>query len=131
MPPPAQPREPDVSWLKVEENLGIALLDDFKEFIRFYGSGRISNFVCVLNPSSKSVNINLLEASRDPSDTLRDARDDGELIPYALYPDSGGLLPVAATDNGDIIYWLTRGDAADWIIVVNGSRSDDYEEFEC
>jgi hypothetical protein len=85
----------------------------------------------VLNPSSKSVNINLLEASRDPSDTLRDARDDGELIPYALYPDSGGLLPVAATDNGDIIYWLTRGDAADWIIVVNGSRSDDYEEFEC
>jgi hypothetical protein len=44
MPPPAKPLEADGSWLQVEENLGIALLDDFKEFIRIYGSGRISNF---------------------------------------------------------------------------------------
>src|SRR5215475_9300487 len=59
------------------------------------------------------------------------AQDFGEKCPYALFPETGGLLPVGITDNGDVIYWLTRGKPADWKIVVNQARSQRYEEFDC
>jgi len=109
----------------------MGLPDDFKDFIRIYGSGRIGRFMWVLNPFAKNPNINLLEQSREQLESLRYLRDRGETNPYALYPESGGLLPVAVTDNGDVIHWLTRGVAVDWAIVVNDSRSPDYEQFNC
>jgi hypothetical protein len=131
MRPPAKPFEADGSWSQVERTLGTSLPDDYKDFIRIYGSGRIGHFMGVLNPFAKNPNMNLLEKSRELLDTLRYLRDDGEPIPYAIYPTSGGLFPVAVTDNGDVINWLTNGGAADWTIVVNESRGPDYEQFDC
>jgi len=131
MPPPAKPLEADGSWFHAEEILGMGFPDDFKDFIRIYGSGTIGHFMSVLNPFAQNPNLNLLEQSRSQLDVLHYLRDRGESNPYALYPESGGLLPVAGTDNGDFIYWLTRGGAADWTIVVNESRSPEYEQFDC
>jgi hypothetical protein len=132
MPPPTIPVEADGSWHQVEEALGTGIPDDFKGFIEAYGSGTIGHFIWVLNPFSNNPFLNLLEQSQRQLDALRILlRDFGERSPYELYPTPGGLLPVAITDNGDVIHWLTIDGPADWSIVVNEARGPDYERFEC
>jgi hypothetical protein len=132
LPPPPSPVEANGSWPQVEEALGIKLPDDFKEFIEVYGSGTIGHFLSVLNPFSDRPALNLLMQSQRQLDALRILVSDfGERKPYDPYPIPGGLLPVAITDNGDVIHWLTRGAPVHWTIVVNESRSPDYEEFGC
>lgn len=132
LPPPLGPVETRGSWESVEGALGSKLPDDFKEFIEIYGSGTIGRFISVLNPFSEKENLNLLEQSRRQLDALRTLHSDfGERNPYELFPAAGGLLPVALTDNGDVIHWLTNQSAVAWTIVVNEARSPDYEHFEC
>lgn len=132
MPPPSNPVETSGSWLHVEDALGTQLPDDFKEFIRHYGSGKINHFLLVLNPFSSRKRLNLLEQSKLQLDVLRELRDEfGETNPYKLYPAIGGLLPVAITENGDVVHWLTNGSPEKWVIVVNEARSPDYELFKC
>lgn len=132
MPPPKKPVEALGSWDNIEELLGVKLPSDYKEFIEAYGSGIIGHFVSVLNPFSSRPGLNLVEQSTKQLDALRTLHNDfGEPNPYELYPCSGGLLPIAITDNGDVIYWLTKDGAAGWTIVVNEARSPDYQNFEC
>lgn len=40
-------------------------------------------------------------------------------MPYALFPEPGGLLVWGVTDNGDEFYWLTEGAPDDWTVVVS------------
>lgn len=41
------------------------------------------------------------------------------------------MLPWGITDNGDILYWLTKGDNPDaWTIAINESRGPLWEEFD-
>jgi len=129
--PPAAPVENAGSWPQVESDLGTALPDDFKAFIHAYGSGTISNFLTVLNPFSIRPTLNLVQQAREQLDTLRElGREFGESCPYPLFPAEGGLLPVAMTDNGDVVYWRTQGKPEQWLIVVNEARGPDYEEFQ-
>jgi hypothetical protein len=45
-------------------------------------------------------------------------------VPFPLFPDPGGALPWARSDNGDVVYWLTRGDDPDrWPVAVWFARS--------
>jgi hypothetical protein len=48
----------------------------------------------------------------------------GKTVPYALYPERGGLFPWAYTDNGDTIYWTVGEDR----VVVGASRAPDWDE---
>ena len=131
MPPPANPIETRGSWAEVEGALGTQLPEDFKGFIEHYGSGTIDHFISILNPFSIRPTLNLLEQSKRQLDTLRELHEFGEQNPFELYPAEGGLLPVAMTDNGDIIHWLTSGHRGEWTIVVNEARSPDYQQFAC
>jgi hypothetical protein len=132
MPPPQKPVEASGSWLHVEERLGVRLPDDFKGFIQSYGSGTINHFVSVLNPFSERAELDLLEQSKKQLDALRQLHDEfGERNPFNLFPSEGGLLPVAISDNGDVIHWITNGNSEFWTIVVNEARSPDYQCFPC
>lgn len=132
MSPPTEPVESNGSWSSVESALEIKIPDDFKSFIERYGSGTIGDFISVLNPFSLRPNLNLMEQSKRQLIALRDLHDDfGEPSPFELYPTAGGLLPVAITDNGDVIHWMTNGDPVDWTVVVNEARSPDYQQFSC
>jgi hypothetical protein len=53
----------------------------------------------------------------------------GEVVPYKIFPAKGGLLPFAMTDNGDVLYWIVVGDPDEWRVVVNESRSSEWQEF--
>lgn len=130
--PPPTPVETLGDWNAVEASLGVSLPDDFKEYIATYGSGSIGEFITVLNPFSIRPSLNFMEQSKRQLDALRELHDTfGEPQPFELYPANPGLLPVAMTDNGDVIHWLTADNPPDWTIVVNAARSPDYEHFKC
>lgn len=131
LPPPAVPTETFGRWDEVENTLGTELPSDYKDFIRSYGSGTIGQFLSIFNPFSRHRGLNLLEQSKQQLEALRTLHVDfGEPNPYPLHPTPGGLLPVAITDNGDVVHWLTNNEPSEWSIVVNEARSPDYENFE-
>jgi hypothetical protein len=49
--------------------------------------------------------------------------------PYPAYPETGGVLPWAQTDNGDVVYWLTEGSSDSWPIVLIEARHGSHEEY--
>lgn len=126
LPVPDMPRDNQGDWSKVESNFGIALPDDYKEFIENYGSFHISNFLWLLNPFAESENLNLLqrqEPSRDAYNSLKN-----EKIPYDFFPKEGGLILVGLTDNGDMVFWKTH--PGRWKIVVNEARGQEWFSFD-
>ena len=52
-----------------------------------------------------------------------------DAIVHPLFPDKGGLLPWATTDNGDTLYWLTEGPPEAWPTLINYSRSSEYHRY--
>ncbi len=120
------------AWSQVEEQLELRLPDDYKSYIRTYGTGCIGEFVWPLNPFSRNPNLNFLRAADEILSAMRSLRDGGyEDIPFPLYPERGGLLPWGFTDNGDNLYWVTRGDSNEWPVVLNASRQPAYEYYDC
>jgi SMI1-KNR4 cell-wall len=130
--PPPAPAEtpPREGWHEVESRIGTALPGDYKAFVERYGTGSIDSFLWIFNPFSRNEHVNLIAQVQTQLDALRALRDEfGEDLPYSLYPDDGGLLPFAATDNGDVLHWKTEGTPDEWTVVVNDSRAPEYEEF--
>lgn len=132
MPPPAIPIEVpvDKDWTTVENKLGVSLPLDYKIFIEKYGSGRIGKFLSIFNAFSANENLNLAMQVENQLKVYSELKANGEILPYKLFPDAGGILPFAITDNGDVLFWQTIGKPSEWTILVNESRSPDWQEFE-
>ncbi|ARU54294.1 hypothetical protein OLMES_0187 [Oleiphilus messinensis] len=129
--PPLDPLETDTDWDPVENQLGIKLPQDYKDFITSYGTGSVDSFLWIFNPFSKNQNINLfkcLETYREVFEYLD--KNTSEIAIFSLFPAARGLLPFAATDNGDVLFWLVDGDPENWSIVINDARQDEYEKFD-
>ncbi|MDD5035615.1 MAG: SMI1/KNR4 family protein [Methylococcaceae bacterium] len=128
--PPVSPVDPPDSliWNNLEIN-GLILPLDYKEFLELYGSGHIDNFIFLFNPRSRNQNLNLSLQIELQLQALRDLKKLFDIdIPYSLFPTKGGILPFGATDNGDILFWITRGEPNDWTIVVMDSRAPEWSE---
>ena len=65
MRPPVAPVETPsaIGWQSVEATMRIELPSDYKEFIAYYGTGAVDNFLVVLNPFSCNDNLNLIKRS--------------------------------------------------------------------
>ena len=132
LPQPSSPTEARGSWEEVESALTIKLPNDFIAFIENYGTGRLNNFLTVFNPFSKRANLNLLVQSKNQLGALAELQEQfTEFRTFTLFPKKGGLLPVAMTDNGDTIYWLTQGEPSEWSMVVCDARGPEFERFDC
>src|SRR6476646_8300105 len=127
LPPPSIPIAATGDWSAVANALGTRLPDDYMGFITRYGTGCISGFLWVLNPFEKNAHLNLL--ARYPIITAGDRQireESPDEVPEPLYPEPGGLLPWALTDNGDRLYWRTTGAADSWTVVVWESRGPEH-----
>lgn len=127
VPPPEQPLEvPSASdWLKVEEALG-SLPTDYHRFIETYGTGLLDEFVWIFSPNTKNEYVNLEDQSRVILNGLaQSAREFPDVFTMPRHPEPGGFLPFGSTDNGDNLFWLTKGAPDDWTVVVMGPRSSD------
>jgi hypothetical protein len=129
VPPPTIPDEAYYGpWEPIEAELGTALPQDYKDFVRLYGEGSFMEIVGIHVPRTKSPYVRLeLEAHVVRKLFL----DDEEEHPYAFWPEPGGLLVCGKTDFGDCIFWLTAGPPSDWRIVVWDRGFREYESFDC
>jgi len=128
MPAPTTPLAGSGDWQAVASTVGTALPGDYMAFISRYGTGCISGFLWVYNPFEENVRLNLLSRYRIILDGDREIRESfPDDVPEPLFPEAGGLLPWAGTDNGDRLYWRTIGDPDAWSVVVWESRGPQYE----
>jgi hypothetical protein len=113
IPPPSTPIEAGSleAFSVVEARLGLTLPDDYKHLIYTYGTGAWKQFLWVLNPFSANRFLNLIEQAQRQLDADRIIRAHWpHHVPFALFPERGGLFPWAITDNGNRLYWLTAGE---------------------
>lgn len=118
-------------WTEIEEIIGTPLPVDYRQYVNTLGSGCIGAFLWPFNPFSESKFLNLIQQINVRLSALRDLKEQlGEAeCPYPLYPETGGLLPWGATDNGDVFFWLTGGHPDTWIVILNEARGPVYEEY--
>ena len=132
LPRPAKPSEQGTAaaWGAVTSKLGGPLPTDYMQFIDHYGSGTINGFLTVFNPFSANPNVNLLDQAFVQLSALRELRTNfpNEFV-FPLFFEPGGLLPWAASDDGDVICWSTDGVSGAWE-VVTVPRSDSPERFK-
>jgi hypothetical protein len=116
-----------VGWETFETSLGFILPADYKWLIDTYGPGKFGNFLYVLQPYSESKYVRLDYCLARGREILRELGHNEE-HPYPV----DELLPVAATDNGDTIYWVTRPlDAPNlWTITGNEARDVHWPTFD-
>lgn len=106
-------------WIVIQDELGIHLPNDLRDFGLTYGSGKFCNdFLRVFNPFDNRYR-NEIE---DELYTLREARKRG--MKYLVYPERPGLFPWGLDANGNKFLWLTEGEPNEWTVVVY-KRSDD------
>jgi hypothetical protein len=133
VPPPADPVEAGraEAMAAVEERLGLALPADYKSLIGAYGTGSWKDFLLVLNPFASNRYLNLFEQTQRQLDAERVIRAAWPSeVPFAIYPEPGGLLPWAMTDNGNRLYWLTQGHPDDWPTVIYESRGPRHDRHQ-
>jgi hypothetical protein len=130
LPPPAEPREAQGDWARVESEIGTPLPAEFKEYVARYGTGVVNDFLWPLNPFAANDNINLVAEIRFQLETLRATRDKfPKRYTYAIFPEPGGYLPWGRSENGDVMHWKTEGTPDQWTVAVTDAREPVWEEF--
>ena len=93
--------------------------------IPYYGSGTFGDFLNPINPLRDGGTgfdwalENILRFDREMQ-----FEDPGD-YPWAIHPEPGGIFPWATTDNGDTLYWLTRGHPDEWSVAGIQMRGPD------
>ena len=134
VPPPLKPvAAPHPAQIRAAEiKLGLDLPADFVEIVSTYGDGCWQGFWYFLNPASPNPFLNLLaqagvEGEHQALWAERSMRELDSTYPHAIWPEPGGILPWALTDNGGRFFWRTRGPRDTWSTVYYADRSPDYE----
>lgn len=111
LPPPKSPRHNIGNWNEVESALNTRLPGDFKEFTSIYGSVKICNWLFFHTPFPFNKDYpTFLRSLCNQFDEVLGGREN---VPFPNFPSPGGLLPIGATDNADVISWITEGDNPD------------------
>lgn len=127
------------AWREVERKLGLCLPPDYVALTDTYGSGMWDGGeLVVLNPFTAEFCRNLvkqcgpiqqgnstaIEAERE---TRKQVQELGQVYPYPIYPESGGLIPWAYTGNGGNLFWVSQGEPQSWPTAFFRDRSDEFE----
>jgi hypothetical protein len=116
----------DSRWRDIETSLGLELPGSYKALIDQFGALSWGDFLHVLSPFDEPSSLQRV------AERVLDADRESRLsfpwrYPLPLYPEPGGLLPWAVTENGDTLYFVTRGPADEWPTVVKGARAPEFE----
>lgn len=129
--PPDSPKETgdDGGWQKIEEFIGTAMPEDYREFGEQYGTGRfnIANqlHLWVLNPFSEDY-VTQISSIRACVESLQSEPE----FKYKAYPKKRGLLGWGSDVNGNQFYWLVDGPPDKWPVIAVDEEWGSGEAFE-
>ena len=128
IPPPVVPSAPfEGPWEPLEHQLGTALPEDYKALVRRYGHGTFFDVLHIHVPRSRVPHVRFETSIREICEPLRDADE----LPYPLWPQAGGLLPVGRSEFGDTIFWIVDGPPSTWRIFLCDRDVVDMETLDC
>jgi len=120
-----------IDWPGVQRAIGSVLPADYRHLVERTGPLKVGDFLVVFSPACANPFVDLL-GNLGPRlgalQVLKRSCGDRE-CPYPLWFEPGGLLPWGASDNGDVLFWATRGHPDQWTVVVGESRGPAYEEY--
>ncbi|PBC83847.1 MULTISPECIES: SMI1/KNR4 family protein [unclassified Streptomyces] len=128
VPPPAEAVNGRGEWADAERALGTRLPDDYKRLVETYGRGDFWGALCLCTPFGDDNPVRLEADLVEDFGPLRESWP--EEYPYPFFPEPGGLLTWAITDDSAQVCWLTEGPPESWPVVI-WSRDSDYERFDC
>lgn len=129
VPPPKRPLEagPVKRWPAIQQSVGLALPDEYRDFGLTYGTGRFWNGeVQIYNPFSKDY----LAIVESELANLRLATDLGLVVPFPVHPEPAGLFPVGRDHNGHSLFWLTQGKPEKWPIIAKPHGFDEWKQYK-
>jgi len=139
VPPPLHPFDAtdDEHFDSVEAMLGLRLPTDFKQTTRLYGTGCWQEFWYLLNPNTPNPYLNFIVQSQCLQPKAWSALDSERMIrdqvraeyPHRIFPEPGGILPWATTDNGGRFFWLTAGSPNQWPTIYYADRAPDFHVY--
>jgi hypothetical protein len=118
-----------VDWTTVEERLGTALPQDYKQIAEIFGSGAFDGYLRLYVPDALPLSFDLVRSAERLAEFAVDHSTFWE--PYSIYPAPGGLLEWAGTEQEHQVYWLTEGpDPNRWPILTTDEVRDKWERFD-
>ena len=121
VPPPAR-IDNQIDWRTVEHGLHFRLPADYKKLIETYGVGQFDGFIWILHPTTTNRALRLDAQIELRRQILEDVNE--------TFASPSELTAWAITDNGDVCFWLNRGNAvdpSDWRVVVNEGRGPEWD----
>lgn len=124
--PPTRVEEVSLTaWESVRSSLG-QLPSDYREFIDTYGCGVVDDFLSVFGPWPRNEFLSIVVQAHVILDGLAvSAARYPDVFKMPRFPEPGGYLPFAGSDNGDSLFWVTEGDPESWTVAVMGPRSSE------
>ncbi|MFE6160164.1 SMI1/KNR4 family protein [Streptomyces sp. NPDC056486] len=127
--PPAGPRR-SRDWAAVEQRLGTALPQDYKELVECYGGGVFDETIWLLDPECPDQDCNLLTQAKECAEILADLWQIEPKPPQLLRDDGAEVLPWAYIEgSGAMLYWLRRPGQKpeEWTTLFNEGRGPEWE----
>ncbi|MBI5757882.1 MAG: SMI1/KNR4 family protein [Planctomycetales bacterium] len=106
-------------WAEAEKEVGSTFPADYREFVNRYGAGAFYNFMEISSPFSPRSN--LMAIHNKWSHYFHDQ------VVFPVYPEAGGILRVGGDENGNLLFWVTRGEPDKWPIVYFTPDFQDHE----
>ncbi|UFQ13539.1 MULTISPECIES: SMI1/KNR4 family protein [Streptomyces] len=126
--PPAGPQR-SRDWAAVEEQLGTALPQDYKELVDTYGGGVFDETVWLLDPACPRPGYNLIDQAKESAEILAKLWQVGSK-PHFLQDEGAEVLPWAYIEgSGAMLYWLRRPGQSpeEWTVLFNEGRGPEWE----
>ena len=121
-------------WAAIEADLGTRLPADYKLLAEAFPGGWFRQFVRPRKPARLAGGAQRLlgEFGAGQVETLRRWRAQGDdMVPYPVYPESGGLLPWGGIRDGGYAFWLTGpGEPEGWPVVLASEKCGHWERFD-
>jgi hypothetical protein len=129
--PPERPDEPfSGPWEPTENFVGSPLPQDYKDFVRLFGSGSFMDFLGINVPRVESRYVRF-ETALSQSRYLFQQALPPEDRRYPIWPDPGGLILVGHTDWREGVFWVPNGDPSSWTIAIWDAGWDEREDIPC
>jgi len=132
---PASRRESQTAWTTLEDGLGTELPADYKTLVDAYAPVRINGHLYLHHPATEPWNLG--EWIRGTAEAWSQVEwDEGEPegdprvslgLPELIFGTSEGLIPLASTDRGEVIFYAAKGAGKSGSLFVEDGEGEFFE----